>query len=113
MLLIRKTAGSIHTPRVEEAAYMPIRTLSMILAAAHSSDAKVIGTFDTHQLQLVRESSGMPISRDNANRKAILEKAFPTCFYVFACKRDSATEEQVDVWTTKDLPPIKNSSENK
>ncbi|CAN0594434.1 unnamed protein product, partial [Laminaria digitata] len=61
--------GSIRTPRVdvvivEEAAYIPIRTLSMILAAAHSSGAHVIGTFDTHQLQPVRESSGMSISRD-------------------------------------------------
>ncbi|CAN0508022.1 unnamed protein product, partial [Laminaria digitata] len=52
---------------------MPIRTLSMILAAAHSSGAHVIGTFDTHQLQPVCESSGMSISRDNVDRKAILE----------------------------------------
>ncbi|CAN0473908.1 unnamed protein product, partial [Hapterophycus canaliculatus] len=56
--------GSIHIPRVdvviiEEAAYMSLHALSMILAAAHSSGVHVIGTYDTHQLQPVRESSGM------------------------------------------------------
>ncbi|CAM9767386.1 unnamed protein product, partial [Laminaria digitata] len=99
---VRKTAGSIRTPKVdvvivEEAPYMQIRTLSMILAAAHSSGAHVIGTFDTHQLQPVCESSGMSISRDNVDRKDILEQAFPTCFHVFARKRDNTIEEQVDM----------------
>ena len=95
---VRKTAGSIRTPKVdvvivEEAAYVSIRTLSVILAAAHSSGAHVIGIFDTHHLQPVCESSGMSISRDNVDRKAILEQAFPTCFHVFARKRDSTIEE--------------------
>ncbi|CAN0535314.1 unnamed protein product, partial [Ectocarpus sp. 8 AP-2014] len=56
--------GSIHIPRVdvviiEEAAYMSLHALSMIFAATHSSGVHVIGTYDTHQLQPVRESSGM------------------------------------------------------
>ena len=99
---MRKTAGSIRTPRVdvvvvEEAADMPIGTLSMILVAAHSSGAHVIGTFDTHQLQPVSESSGMTISRDNVDRKAILEQAVPTCFHVFARTRDNTIEQEVDM----------------
>lgn len=96
---VRKTAGSIRIPRVdvviiEEAAYMPVRTLSMILAAAQSSGAHVIGTFDIHQLQPVGKSSGMSISRDNIDRKVVLEQAFPTCCHVFARKRDKTVEEQ-------------------
>ncbi|CAN0443214.1 unnamed protein product [Ectocarpus sp. 12 AP-2014] len=99
---VKKTAGSIRTLKVdviiiEEAAYMPLRTLSMVLAAAHSSGTHVIGTYDTHQLQPVCESSGMSISRDNVNRKFILEKAFPTCFHVFARKRDKTVDEQVEM----------------
>ncbi|CAM9189604.1 unnamed protein product [Pylaiella littoralis] len=99
---VKKTAGSIRTLKVdviiiEEAAYMPLRTLSMVLAAAHSSGTHVIGTYDTHQLQPVCESSGMSISRDNVNRKVILEKAFPTCFHVFARKRDKTVDEQVEM----------------
>ncbi|CBJ27580.1 hypothetical protein Esi_0075_0065 [Ectocarpus siliculosus] len=99
---MRKTAGSIRTLKVdviiiEEAAYMPLRTLSMILAAARCSGTHVIGTYDTHQLQPVCESSGMSISSDNVDRKVILEKAFPTCFHVFARKRDKTTEEQVEM----------------
>ena len=35
---------------IQEVAYMPLRTLSMILAAASSSGTYVIGTYDTHQL---------------------------------------------------------------
>ena len=76
---------------------MPIRALSMILAAAHSSGAHVIGTYDTHQLQPVCESSGMSISRDNVDRKAVLERAFSTCFHLFARKRDNTVEEQVEM----------------
>ncbi|CAN0341091.1 unnamed protein product [Ectocarpus sp. 6 AP-2014] len=99
---MRKTAGSIRTLKVdviiiEEAAFMPLRTLSMILAAARCSGTHVIGTYDTHQLQPVCESSGMSISSDNVDRKVILEKAFPTCFHVFARKRDKTTEEQVEM----------------
>ncbi|CAB1096640.1 unnamed protein product [Ectocarpus sp. CCAP 1310/34] len=99
---VKKTAGSIRTLKVdviiiEEAAYMPLRTLSMILAAAHSSGTHVIGTYDTHQLQPVCDSSGMSISRDNVDRKVILEKAFPTCFHVFARKRDKTIEDQVEM----------------
>ncbi|CAB1108591.1 unnamed protein product [Ectocarpus sp. CCAP 1310/34] len=68
-----KTAGSIHIPRVdvviiEEAAYMSLHVLSMILAAAHSNGVHVIGTYDTHQLQPVRENSDMSISVDNVDR---------------------------------------------
>ncbi|CAN0303010.1 unnamed protein product [Ectocarpus sp. 4 AP-2014] len=78
-------------------ACMPLRTLSMILDAARCSGTHVIGTYDTHQLQPVCESSGMSISSDNVDRKVILEKAFPTCFHVFARKRDKTTEEQVEM----------------
>ncbi|CAB1096373.1 unnamed protein product [Ectocarpus sp. CCAP 1310/34] len=65
---------SIRTPKVdvfiiEEAASMPLRTLSMILAAASSSGTHVIGTYDTHQLQPICDSSGMAISMDNVERK--------------------------------------------
>ncbi|CAB1099457.1 unnamed protein product [Ectocarpus sp. CCAP 1310/34] len=75
---VRKTAGSIRTLKVdvfiiEEAAYIPLRTLSMILAAAHSSGTHVIGTYDTHQLQPVCYSSGMSISRDNVDRKVEMD----------------------------------------
>ncbi|CAM9948387.1 unnamed protein product [Ectocarpus sp. 6 AP-2014] len=99
---VKKTAGSIRTRKVdviiiEEAAYIPLRTLSMLLTAAMSSGTHVIGTYDTHQLQPVCESSGMSISRDNVNRKVILEKAFPTCFHVFARKRDKTVDEQVEM----------------
>ncbi|CAB1102471.1 unnamed protein product [Ectocarpus sp. CCAP 1310/34] len=99
---VRKTAGSIRTLKVdviiiEEAAYMPLRTLSMILAAAHSSGTHVIGTYDTHQLQPVCDSSGMSISKANVDRRVILEKAFPICFHVFARKRDKTVEEQVEM----------------
>ncbi|CAN0325164.1 unnamed protein product, partial [Ectocarpus sp. 6 AP-2014] len=99
---VKKTAGSIRTRKVdviiiEEAAYMPLRTLSMLLTAAMSSGTHVIGTYDMHQLQPVCESSGMSISRDNVNRKVILEKAFPTCFHVFARKRDKTVDEQVEM----------------
>ncbi|CAM9623129.1 unnamed protein product, partial [Hapterophycus canaliculatus] len=90
---VKKTAGSIRTLKVdviiiEEAAYMPLRTLSMILAAAHCSGTHVIGTYDTHQLQPVEDSSGMSTSRDNVDRRIVLERAFPTCFHLFARKRD-------------------------
>lgn len=61
---------------------------SVPLAAAHSSGARVIGTYDTHQLQPVCDGSGTPIRRDIVDRKAILEQAFPTCFRVFAHKRN-------------------------
>ncbi|CAB1116215.1 unnamed protein product [Ectocarpus sp. CCAP 1310/34] len=99
---MRKTAGSIRTLNVdviiiEEAAYMPLRTLSMILAAAHCSGTHVIGTYDTHQLQPVCDSSGRSISKDNVDRRVILEKAFPLCFHVFARKRDKTVEEQVEM----------------
>ncbi|CAN0441584.1 unnamed protein product [Pylaiella littoralis] len=99
---VRKTAGSIRTLKadviiIEEAAYMPLRTLSTILAAAHCSGTHVIGTYDTHQLQPVHENSGMSISRDNVDRKVVLEKAFPTCFHVFARKRDKTIQEQVEM----------------
>ncbi|CAB1113970.1 unnamed protein product [Ectocarpus sp. CCAP 1310/34] len=99
---VRKTAGSIHIPRVdvviiEEAVYMSLHALSMILAAAHSSGVHVIGTYDTHQLQLVRESSGMSISVDNVDRQLVLERAFPTCFHLFARKRDRTIDEQVEM----------------
>ncbi|CAB1105891.1 unnamed protein product [Ectocarpus sp. CCAP 1310/34] len=97
---VKKTVGSIRTLKVdviiiEEAACMPLRTLRMILAAAHSSGTHVIGTYDTHQLQPVCDSSGMSISRDNVDRKVILAKAFPTCFHVVARKRDKTIEDQV------------------
>ncbi|CAN0465870.1 unnamed protein product [Ectocarpus sp. 12 AP-2014] len=99
---VKKTAGSVRTLKVdviiiEEAAYMPLRTLSMILAAAHSSGTHVIGTYDMHQLLPVCDSSGMSISRDNVDRKVILENAFPTCFHVFARKRDKTVEDQVEM----------------
>ncbi|CAB1116244.1 unnamed protein product [Ectocarpus sp. CCAP 1310/34] len=99
---VRKTAGPIRTLKVdviiiEEAAYMPLRTLRMILAAAHSSGTHVIGTYDTHQLQPVCDSSGMSISKDNVDRRVILENAFPICFHVFARKRDKTVEEQVEM----------------
>ena len=99
---VRKTAGSIHIPRVdvviiEEAAYMSLHALSMILAASHSTGAHVIGTYDTHQLQPVRESSGMSISVDNVDRQVVLERSFPTCFHLFARKRDRTIDEQVEM----------------
>ncbi|CAB1116431.1 unnamed protein product [Ectocarpus sp. CCAP 1310/34] len=73
------------------------RFLSMILAAAHSSGTHVIGTYDTHQLQPVCDSSGMSISKDNVDMRVILENAFPICFLVFAQKRDKTVEEQVEM----------------
>ena len=82
---------------IEEAAYMPLRTLSMVMAAAYGSGTHVIGTYDVHQLQPVCDSSGMSISRDNVDRKVILEQAFPTCFHVFARKRDKTIEDQVEM----------------
>eukprot|EP00903_Cladosiphon_okamuranus_P014899 g13796.t1 len=99
---VRKTAGSIRTLKVdvviiEEAAYMPLRTLSMVMAAAHGSGTHVIGTYDVHQLQPVCDSGGMSISRDNVDRKVILEQAFPMCFHVFARKRDKTIEDQVEM----------------
>ncbi|CAN0105026.1 unnamed protein product, partial [Ectocarpus fasciculatus] len=51
---------------------MSLHALSMILAASHSTGAHVIGTYDTHQLQPVRESSGMSISVDNVDRQVVL-----------------------------------------
>ncbi|CAB1101988.1 unnamed protein product [Ectocarpus sp. CCAP 1310/34] len=99
---VKKTAGSIRTLKadviiIEEAAYMPLRTLSMILAAAHCNGTHVIGTYDTHQLQPVEDSSGMSTSRDNVDRRVVLEKAFPICFHLFARKRDKTIEEQVEM----------------
>lgn len=99
---VRKTAGSIRTFNaealiIEEAAFMSLLTLSMILAAAQSSGAHVIGTYDTHQLQPVEEISGMSTSRDNVDSRVVQKKAFPTCFHLFARKRDKTIEEQVEM----------------
>ncbi|CAB1110488.1 unnamed protein product [Ectocarpus sp. CCAP 1310/34] len=99
---VRKTVGSIHIPRVdvvkiEEAAYMSLHALSMILAAAHSKGVHVIGTYETHQLQPAREGSGLSISVDNVDRQVVLERSFPICFHLFARKRVRTIDEQVEV----------------
>ncbi|CAB1121518.1 unnamed protein product [Ectocarpus sp. CCAP 1310/34] len=49
----------------EEAAYMSLHALSVVLAATHSNGVHVVGTYDTHQLQPVRDSSGTSTSVDN------------------------------------------------
>lgn len=69
----------------------------MILAAAHSNGVDIIGTYDTLQLEPICKSSGMSISRDEVDRKAVLERAFSTCFHVFARERDNIIEEQVEM----------------
>lgn len=38
----------------------------------------------------------MSVRRDNVDRAKLLQKAFPTCFHIFARKRGKAVEEQVD-----------------
>lgn len=90
---VRKKAGSISTLKVDviiikEAAPSPLRSLSTILAA-------------TYAIQHVFESSGMSISRDNVDRKVVLEKAFTTCIDVFAPKQNNtAVSKDRWRWTT-------------
>lgn len=39
----------------------------------------------------------MPASRDDVKRRAVLDKIVPTCFHVFACKRDKTIDKQVEM----------------
>eukprot|EP00611_Tribonema_gayanum_P013373 TRINITY_DN2425_c0_g1_i4.p1 TRINITY_DN2425_c0_g1~~TRINITY_DN2425_c0_g1_i4.p1 ORF type:complete len:351 (+),score=51.32 TRINITY_DN2425_c0_g1_i4:260-1312(+) len=102
---LQKANGALTMPRVdavilEEAAYVPLRTLSMVCAAAAHVGAHVIATYDVHQLEPVQESTsaGYSVTVENIeSRVALMQRLFPVSHHIFARKRDSTTNEQIEM----------------
>jgi hypothetical protein len=98
-----KARGSLGLPAVgvvilEEAAYVQLGILSMVLAAAEHKHINVITTYDVHQLQPVQETSNCTVysvADDVADRAALLQRVFPTSLHIFARKRDATVQEQI------------------
>ncbi|KAG5185655.1 hypothetical protein JKP88DRAFT_311408 [Tribonema minus] len=102
---LQKANGALTMPRVdavilEEAAYVSVRTLSMVRAAAAHVGAHVIATYDVHQLEPVQESTNANYSVTVENiesRVALMQRLFPVSYHIFARKRDGTANEQVDM----------------
>jgi hypothetical protein len=100
-LSVAKAAGRVGLPDVqcvilEEAAYVSTRLLSYVLAAAEHRGMSVIATYDCQQLEPVPQCHSLPSKAvDLKERQAILYQVFPTCYHVFARKRDPTHAEQI------------------
>ncbi|KAG5189672.1 hypothetical protein JKP88DRAFT_301020, partial [Tribonema minus] len=102
---LQKANGALTMPRIdavtlEEAAYVSVRTLSMVRAAAAHVGAHVIATYDVHQLEPVQESTstGYSVTVENIeSRVALMQRLFPVSLHIFARKRDGTAHEQVEM----------------
>eukprot|EP00953_Heterococcus_sp_UTEX-ZZ885_P007851 4717-Heterococcus_DN1.PRE.1 len=101
---LQKSKGALGLAKVqcvllEEVAYVPLRALSMVLAAAGHAGVHSIATYDVHQLDSIEGSSSAAhysVSVNNIeNKLTLLQQVFPVSYHVFARKRDRTKEEQV------------------
>jgi hypothetical protein len=101
---LQKSKGALGLAKVEcvlleEVAYVPLRALSMVLAAADHASVHSIATYDVYQLDSIEGSSGAAhysVSVKNIeDRLTLLQQVFPVSYHVFARKRDRTKEEQV------------------
>jgi hypothetical protein len=101
---LQKSKGALGLAKVEcvlleEVAYVPLRALSMVLAAADHASVHSIATYDVHQLDSIEGSSSaahFSVSVNNIeDRLTLLQQVFPVSYHVFARKRDRTKEEQV------------------
>jgi hypothetical protein len=101
---LQKSKGALGLAKVEcvlleEVAYVPLRALSMVLAAADHASVHSIATYDVHQLDSIEGSSSAAhysVSVNNIEDKlTLLQQVFPVSYHVFARKRDRTKEEQV------------------
>eukprot|EP00953_Heterococcus_sp_UTEX-ZZ885_P012815 7327-Heterococcus_DN1.PRE.1 len=101
---LQKSKGALGLAKVEcvlleEVAYVPLRALSMVLAAADHASVHSIATYDVHQLDSIEGSSSgahYSVSVNNIEDKlTLLQQVFPVSYHVFARKRDRTKEEQV------------------
>eukprot|EP00953_Heterococcus_sp_UTEX-ZZ885_P007902 4743-Heterococcus_DN1.PRE.1 len=101
---LQKSKGALGVAKVEcvlleEVAYVPLRALSMVLAAADHAGVRSIATYDVHQLDSIEGSSSAAhysVSVNNIEDKlTLLQQVFPVSYHVFARKRDRTKEEQV------------------
>jgi hypothetical protein len=101
---LQKSKGALGLAKVEcvlleEVAYVPLRALSMVLAAADHASVHSIATYDVHQLDSIEGSSSAAhyaVSVNNIEDKlTLLQQVFPVSYHVFARKRDRTKEEQI------------------
>lgn len=75
---VRKLSISTHVPRVnmitlEEATYLLLRTLSLMLAGVYNRSRHLIATYDVQKLKPVAWGNGISVSRNSIDQAKLVQ----------------------------------------